>query len=81
LNIQHIYEAYSDSKYRSAVKKIVSGFARNFIVIRFYILQTIFPHIRRHYWGTYRSGARFFVYRPHRMWPPAMLATTDSVIE
>ena len=44
-----IYEAYSESKYRFAVKKIEYSFVQNFIVIRFYILQTIFPHIRRHY--------------------------------
>ena len=36
----------------------------------------IFPHIRRHYWGTYRNRAQVFVYPPHRMRPPAMLATT-----
>ena len=41
-----------------------------------YILQTTFPHIRRHYRGTYRSGAQVFVYPPHRMRPPAMLATS-----
>jgi len=41
----------------------------------------MFANIRRHYWGTYRSGAQVFVYPPHRMRPPAMLATTDNVIE
>ena len=33
------------------------------------------------FWGTYRSGAQVFVYPLHRMRPPAMLATTDNVIE
>ena len=70
------YEVYSESKYRFAIKNRVK-----FIVIRFYILQTIFPHIRRHYWGTYRSGVQVLLYPPHRMRPPAMLATTDNVIE
>jgi len=32
-------------------------------------------------WGTYRSGAQVFVYPPQRVRPPAMLATTDNVIE
>jgi len=27
------------------------------------------------------AGAQVFVYPPHRMQPPAMLATTDNVIE
>ena len=49
------------------------------MVIRFYFLQTIFPHIRRHYWGTYRSGAQVFVYPAHRMRPPITQMTTDNV--
>jgi len=48
-NIQQLYEVYSESKYRFAVKKIEQGFVQNVIVIRFYILQNIFPYIRRHY--------------------------------
>jgi len=49
--------------------------------MRFYILQTVFPHIDRHYRGTYVSGAQVSVYPPHRMRPPAMLAIIDNVIE
>ena len=45
------------------------------------LFKLFFPHIRRHYWGTYRSAAQVFVYRPDRMRPAAMLATADSVIE
>jgi hypothetical protein len=59
------YEAYSESKYRFAVKKFEYGFVQKFNVIRVYILQNIFPRIRRHYWGNYPreggGGTRFCI--------------------
>ena len=46
-----IYEAYSESKYRFAVKKSskVSYKIYYYQIIHF---SKYFPHIRRHYWGT-----------------------------
>jgi len=76
------YEAYSESKYRFAVKKNRVRFR-----IKFYYHQILHSsncfstNIRCHYRDTYRSGAQVFLYPPHRMRPPAMLATTDNVIE
>ena len=64
------------SKYRFTVKIYHIRFCIKFYCYQILHSSTIFPHIRRHYWGTYRSGAQFFVYPPHRMWPPAMLATS-----
>ena len=42
---KYIYEAYSEIKYRFAVKNIEYVFVQNFIVIRIHILQAIFPNI------------------------------------
>ena len=76
-----MYEAYSESKYRFAVKKNRVRFH-----IKFYCYQilhssnsfsTYSPPLLRHL----PSGAQVFVYPPHRMPPSAMLDTTDSVIE
>jgi len=72
------YEAYSDSKYRFAAKQNRVRFR-----IKCYCYQILHSptNFSTYYSGTYRSGAQVFVYPPHRMRPPAMLATTDNVIE
>ena len=68
------YEAYSDSKYRFVVKKsskvskILLLSDSTTFKLSFHIFAAIIE-------------AQVFVYPPHRMWPPAVLATTDSVIE
>jgi len=75
------YEAYSESKYRFAVKK-----NRVRLHIKFYCYQilhysnyfsTYSPPLLRHL----SKRGTSFVYPPHRMRPPAMLAATDNVIE
>ena len=71
-----VYEAYSGSKYRFAVKKIRVRFHIKFYCHQILHSSNCFPHFCRHY-----SGAQVFVYPPSRMWPPAMLATTDNAIE
>ena len=67
-----MYEAYTESKYRFVVKNNRVRFHIKFycckIQLFFYISAAI-------------TGAQVFVYPPHRMQPPAMLATTDNVIE
>ena len=74
------YEAYSESKYRFAVKNHVN------FRIKFYCYQILHSS---NYFSTYsppllrqlRSRAHIFVYSPQRMRPPAILATIDKVIE
>ena len=70
-----MYEAYSESKYRFAVKKsskvsykILFSSDSTFFKPFFHIFAAIIE-------------AQVFVYPSHRLRPPAMLATTDNIIE
>jgi len=77
-----MYEAYSESKYRFAVKKKLSKVSykilllsdSSFFKLFFHIFSTIIEAL-------IVVGHKFLYPHPHRMWPPAMLATTDHVIE
>ena len=75
------YEAYSDSKYRFAVKKNRVSF-----LIKFYCDQIIhssnyFSTYSPPLLSTYHSEAQVFVHPPQRMRPPITQTTADSVIE
>ena len=69
------YEAYSEIKYRFAVKNS-SKVSYKILLLSDSTFFKLFFHIRHHYWGTYSSGAQDFVHPAHRMRPPAMLATS-----
>jgi len=67
------YEAYSESKYRFAVKKSSK--------VSYKILLLSDSTFFELSWGIYRSGAQVFLYSPHRMRPPITQMTTDNVME
>ena len=58
-----MYEAYSESKYRFAVKKHSSKISYKILLLSD---STFF---------------KLFFHPPHKMRPPAMLATTDNIVE
>jgi len=76
-----VYEAYSESKYRFAVRQNWVRFRIKFYYYQILHSSNYFLHIRRHYWGTYRSGPQVFVYPPHWIRLPTTQMTTDNVIE
>jgi len=74
-----IYEAYSESKYRFAVKK--SSKVSYKIVLSDSTFFKLFFHIFAAIIEALTVAGHKFVYPPYRMRQPAMLAATDSVIE
>jgi len=69
------YEAYSESKYRFAVKKS-SKVSYKILLLSDSTFFKLFSHI-----FAAIIEAQIFVYSPHRMRPPATQITTDNVME
>ena len=76
------YEAYSDSKYRFAVKKQSSKVSYKILLLSDPTFVKLFFHIfTAIIEALIVAGHKCFVYPPHRMRPPAMLANSNNVIE
>jgi len=71
---KELYEAYSESKYRFAVKKIKVLY--KILLLSDATVFKLFFHI-----FTAITEAQVFVYPPHRMRTPATQMPTDSVME
>ena len=71
------YEAYSESKFRPAVKKKSSKVSYKILLLSDSTFFKLFSHIFvAIIEALNRSGEQVFVYPRHRMRPPAMLATS-----
>ena len=76
----YTYEAYSDSKYRFAVKKKLSKVSYKILLLSDSTFFRLFFHIFADIIEVLIVAGTSFLY-PHRMRPPIAQITTDSVVE